>query len=397
MENTELIFNAVQFAKQNATESGISVEEVARNAGFSIDYFNRIFLSHTGFTVTAYIHYIRLKQAAFLLRTTDKSVLDIALQIGYDSHEGFTKAFKKKYGFTPSEYRSANKSRMMCMGEITDQTVASRFVHNNPDFKIVDPDEVIDFLLEKDAKRYGYFCTTIKYCGLTIVAPDGKYENGFIGVGDDFNGNCYLEIQTDDFKLLSDWINRFPQRKAFYSDKNAKDVKEILAAFAISESLKVTPQALYFGAPFECSLPDNITIRLLTPKDKKAIAKWANGRKDGYVKHLLNEQDYLDENNLEYGVFEKDNLIAVAGCGIDEVHGMRLNNCCAIRFADGKENDKLYKTIFQHVTNDILKKGALPFDDMQHGEYAKAHGNFTSVDAGYRIVNYRYDIIREQH
>lgn len=396
MENTELIFNAVQFAKQNATECGISVEEVARNAGFSIDYFNRIFLSHTGFTVTAYIHYIRLKQAAFLLRTTDKSVLDIALQIGYDSHEGFTKAFKKKYGLTPSEYRSANKSRMMCMGEITDQTVASRFVHNNPDFKIVDSDEVIDFLLEKDAKRYGYFCTTIKYCGLTIVAPDGKYENGFIGVGDDFNGNCYLEIMTDDFKLLADWINRFPQRKAFYSDKNEAEVKEILTSYGVAENLKVTPQALYFGAPFECSLPDNTTIRLLTPEDKKAIAKWANGRKDGYVKHLLNEQDYLDENNLEYGVFEKNNLIAVAGCGIDEVHGMRLNNCCAIRFADGKENDKLCKTIFEFVTNDILKKGALPFDDMQHGEYAKAHGNFTSVDAGYRIVNYRYDIIHEQ-
>ena len=95
MENTELIFNAVNFAKQNATESGISVEEVAKNAGFSMDYFNRIFLSHTGFTVTAYINYIRLKQAAFLLRTTDKSVLDTALEIGYDSHEGFTKAYKK--------------------------------------------------------------------------------------------------------------------------------------------------------------------------------------------------------------------------------------------------------------------------------------------------------------
>ena len=56
MENTELIYNAVNFAKQNATENGISVEEVAKNAGFSIDYFNRIFLSHTantdGFTLS---------------------------------------------------------------------------------------------------------------------------------------------------------------------------------------------------------------------------------------------------------------------------------------------------------------------------------------------------------
>ena len=393
MENTELIFNAVKFAKKNATESNISVEEVAKNAGFSIDYFNRIFLSHTGFTVTAYINYIRLKQAAFLLRTTDKSVLDIALEIGYDSHEGFTKAFKKKYGVAPSEYRADNKSRMMYMAEITDKTVASRFLHSNPDFKIIDSVEVIDFLLEKDAKRYGYFCTTIKYCGLTIVAPNGDYKNGFIGVGDDCNGDCYLEMQTDDFKLLADWINRFPQRKTFFSDKSEAEIKEILASYGISENLKVTPQSLYLGEPFECSLPENITVRLLTPKDKKAITKWANGRTDGYVKHLLNEQDYLDENYLEYGVFEKDKLIAVAGCGIDDVHGMRLNNCCAIRFANGKENDKLYKSIFKFVTNDILTKGALPFDDLQHGEYARTHGNFTSADLGYTVVNRRFDIV----
>ncbi len=391
MENTELIFNDDNFAKLHATENGISVEEVAKNAGFSIDYSIRIFLSHTGFTVTAYINFIRLKRAAYLLRTTDNSVLDIALEIGYDSHEGFTKAFKKNYGATPTEYRVGNKSRMMYMGEITDKTVANRFVHSNPDFKIVDSDEVIDFLLEKDVKRYGYFCTTIKYCGLTIVAPDGNYENGFICLGDDFNGGCYLEMMTDDFKLLVDWIERFSQKKTFYSDKNEAEVKEILASYGVTENLKVTPQALYFSDPFECTLPENITIRLLASKDKKAITKWANGRKDGYVKHLLNEQDYLDENNIEYGVFEKDKLIAVAGCGIDEVHGMRLNNCCAIRFADGKENEKLYKSIFKFVTNDILTKGALPFDDLQYGEYAETHGNFTSVELGFTIVNRRFD------
>ena len=62
--------------------------------------------------------------------TTDKSVLEIALEIGYDSHEGFTKAFKKKYGVTPSEYRSKTKNQIMYLGEITDKTVAARFIHS---------------------------------------------------------------------------------------------------------------------------------------------------------------------------------------------------------------------------------------------------------------------------
>ena len=393
MENTQLILNAVNFAKENATDNGISVEAVAKNAGFSIDYFNRIFLSHTGFTVTGYISYIRLKHAAFLLRTTDKSVLDIALQIGYDSHEGFTKAFKKKYGVTPSEYRSDNKTKMMSMAEITDKTVAHRFVHKNPDFKLVDANEVIDFLLEKDAKKYGYFCTTIKCCGLEIAAPNGNYKNGFIGIGDGLNGGCYLEMLTEDYGLLADWIKRFPQRKNFYSAESETYIKNILKIHGVADNLKATQQCLYFGEGFDCNLPDKIAILLLTPKDKKAITKWAGGRKDSYIKHLLNDQDYLDENNLEYGVFEGDELIAVAGCGIDEVHGLRLNNCCAIRFKNGRENDALYKLIFKFVTNDVISKGALPFDDIQHGEYAKSHGNFTSEELGYTVVNRRFDVI----
>ncbi len=393
MENTELIFKAVEFAKQNASDNEISVEDVAANAGFSIDYFNRIFLTHTGFTVTAYMNYVRLKNATKLLRTTDKSVLDIALEIGYDSHEGFTKAFKKKYGVTPSEYRSKTKNQIMYLGEITDKTVAARFIHSNPDFQLIDSDIVIDYLLEKDAKRYGYFCTTIKYCGLEIAAPNGDFENGFIGIGDNGNGKSYLEFMTDDFDILSEWIKRFPQRKTFYSMKDETEIYEILKSYGVEEKLKVTPQTLYSGELIEAKLPDGIVIRLLNPSDKKSILEWANGKKDGYINHLLNDKDYLDENNLEYGIFENGELIAVAGCGIDEVHGMKLNNCCTIRFADGKENEILYRTIFAFVTNDILNNGALPFDDIQHGDYAKTHGNFTSVDYGYEITNRRYDII----
>jgi len=82
------------------------------SAVVSIDYFNRLFLAHTGFTVMAYIGYRRLKSAVVLLRTTDKSVLDTALEVGYSSHEGFTKAFKKEYGMTPSEYRQHYKKTL---------------------------------------------------------------------------------------------------------------------------------------------------------------------------------------------------------------------------------------------------------------------------------------------
>ena len=78
MENKELISKAVNFAKENATDSTITIQDIATNAGFSTDYFNRLFFSHTGFTVMAYVNYLRLKRATQLLRTTDKTILDIS-------------------------------------------------------------------------------------------------------------------------------------------------------------------------------------------------------------------------------------------------------------------------------------------------------------------------------
>ena len=62
MENTELIYKAICYAKHHYSDTSMSVEMVADHAGFSMDYFNRIFLAHTGFTVMAYVNYMRDKK-----------------------------------------------------------------------------------------------------------------------------------------------------------------------------------------------------------------------------------------------------------------------------------------------------------------------------------------------
>ena len=60
----------------------MTIEDVAEHAGFSTDYFNRIFLAHTGFNVMEYIRVTRLKKAARLLCGSDQDVLGIALDCG---------------------------------------------------------------------------------------------------------------------------------------------------------------------------------------------------------------------------------------------------------------------------------------------------------------------------
>ena len=393
MDNKELIHKAIRYTKRHFSDTTMSVENVADHAGFSMDYFNRIFLAHTGFTVMAYVNYMRVKQAVALLRNTDKTVLDIALEVGYDSHEGFIKAFKKHYGVTPNDYRKQNKNRALSWAELTDTACAHRFLHENSEFALVDTDEVIDYLLEKDSKQYGYFCTGVKGYGLTLVAPNGDYKKGFIGIGDDRQGGMWLELVSDDLDLICTWIKRFRVETSFYSTGSPEEVKKVLNSNGITYAVRATPQSLYWGAPLPCVLPDNVYIRPLSYNDKGAILKWANGEKNGYIQHLLNEQHYHDPSVLEYGVFENDELIAAAGGYIDDVHGLRMNNCCNIRFADGKATDKLYRNIFAYVTNDLLDKGVLPFDDIQHGDYAQSHGKFTSAEMGFTIVNWRYEVV----
>ena len=157
MENSQLITKAVEYVKLSATNPEISVRAVAQNAGFSIDYFNRIFFAHTGFNIMEYVRFSRLKKAANLLRGTYSVILNIALDCGYEAHESFSRAFKNQYGMSPSEYRKKYETVEPYYGDFHNDTIGARLLHEFKDFKLADRDEIIDYLLETDALRFGYF------------------------------------------------------------------------------------------------------------------------------------------------------------------------------------------------------------------------------------------------
>ena len=50
---------------------------------------------------------VRLDRGAWLLLTSNKTVLDIALETGFESHETFTRAFRTRFGETPSSFRKS--------------------------------------------------------------------------------------------------------------------------------------------------------------------------------------------------------------------------------------------------------------------------------------------------
>jgi AraC family transcriptional regulator len=74
-------------------------------AGLSAFHLHRVFSAAAGETPKQFTLRLRLGRAAAMLLTTGDSVLDIALACGFQSHEAFCRAFRKRFGITPSAYR----------------------------------------------------------------------------------------------------------------------------------------------------------------------------------------------------------------------------------------------------------------------------------------------------
>jgi AraC family transcriptional regulator len=98
------VYQAILHIEANLEEE-ISLPEVAEQAGYSVFHFGRIFQGVTGETVMDYVRKRRLTEAAKALVQTNRRILDIALDWQYDSHEAFTRAFKRAYGMTPGAFR----------------------------------------------------------------------------------------------------------------------------------------------------------------------------------------------------------------------------------------------------------------------------------------------------
>ena len=79
---------------------------LAEEAGMSEFHFSRVFKRTTGFSPLQYLTRQRIALARQLLCETDKSMIEIALEIGYSSPSHFAQIFRREVGITPSEYRS---------------------------------------------------------------------------------------------------------------------------------------------------------------------------------------------------------------------------------------------------------------------------------------------------
>ena len=105
MEWIRIIQNAIDDIEADLC-GDISADIIATNQHVSSYYFQKMFSALCDITVTEYIRNRRLSEEAFEIKKDEtKTILDVALKYGFDSHEGFTRSFTKVFGSTPSTAR----------------------------------------------------------------------------------------------------------------------------------------------------------------------------------------------------------------------------------------------------------------------------------------------------
>lgn len=204
----------VQLFIQEHLDEELSLDRLAEIAGYSPYHFHRIFRGQVGERLDDYVRRLRMERAAHSLRYREQSVLNVALDAGYGSHEGFTRAFQRIFGVTPSEYQALEhppaprKAYLMqtVNFSLTDVQIVARPAMRLAGFRVVGPYSA-EFL-GPAFSRLGEWVTREQLWGPAtesigvyhddpeITPPEKQRADVCITVGPDFVPKADVQVQT---------------------------------------------------------------------------------------------------------------------------------------------------------------------------------------------------------
>ncbi len=104
INHVSVIKNASKYVHMHLSEP-IRLNDVANFVNLSPNYFSSLFKREMNLSFADYVNQTRIKESQYLLETTDYSILDIAISVGYNNQNYFTTIFRKFTGITPKQYR----------------------------------------------------------------------------------------------------------------------------------------------------------------------------------------------------------------------------------------------------------------------------------------------------
>lgn len=103
--NEALLIRIFEFV-ESAFREDASLAALSKETSYHYVYLSKYFRECTGIPYAEYVAWYRVNEACYLLKNTDKTILQTALDCGFESLRSFNRNFKKILGMTPSEYRT---------------------------------------------------------------------------------------------------------------------------------------------------------------------------------------------------------------------------------------------------------------------------------------------------
>ncbi|NLO84270.1 MAG: response regulator [Clostridiales bacterium] len=100
---------AIQYVNAHP-QSILTLDTIAVALGYNSTYLGRVFREEQGIGFREWQHNRRIKHAAMLLRTTNRSIQSISDEVGYTQYKRFLSHFKQRYGQTPEQYRRSSRT-----------------------------------------------------------------------------------------------------------------------------------------------------------------------------------------------------------------------------------------------------------------------------------------------
>ena len=134
--------NKVLHYIQTHLDEKLDLDKLASISAISPFHFHRIMRAHLNETVMSYVIRVRLETAVNLLWHTGLSITDVAYKVGYDVPSSFNKAFKKRFGQSPGEFRDNNGKNSTIDYLKTDEKM-KKTIELKATIKTIDPKQVI--------------------------------------------------------------------------------------------------------------------------------------------------------------------------------------------------------------------------------------------------------------
>lgn len=110
----------------------VTLDDLVKVSCTSRYHLSRVFSYSVGIPISRYLRDRRLSQSALALAAGENNILDLALSLGYHSHEAFSRAFKSRFGQTPEDIRAQGHTKNLDILEATR-------MNNNNSINLSDP------------------------------------------------------------------------------------------------------------------------------------------------------------------------------------------------------------------------------------------------------------------